>query len=239
MKYVLTMAVLCLFLTSLQLPGKRGYVNDFTKTFTEQEVSYLEDQLRSFEAQEGVQLVIVVVETTEGKPVDRAAQELASEWQIGHRGRDSGILLYIAKKEASSYIDLGYALDQNITDEQAEAICKNKIDPLLKKGKVAQAVTAGVNAIFADFGRTFGQTGVLSTGSFFGMTALIFFLLSIPVLFFIAKFAASKHIWVSPTLGFLIGLTQGIGLAVALACMGGIMVMICYILKTYAPPKGR
>lgn len=239
MKYLFILAALCLLLTSLKISGDHGYVNDFTKSLDERELSYLNQQLKSFEAQEGVQLVIAVVESLEGKTLSLAAEELAADWQVGNRGRDSGILLYIAKKEAVSFIVLGYALDQNITDDKADQICKTKIDPLLKKGKVADAVMAGVGAILSNFEIAFGKAGVVSVGSFLEMTSLIYFLISIPLLFLVAKFAASKYIWVSPTLGFLVGLTQGIGLAVALGCMGALMVMICYIVRTYAPPKGR
>lgn len=183
MKYLLALGALCLLLTSLQLSGSRGFVNDFTKSLTDPEISYLDEQLRSFQAQQGVQLVIAVVDTLAGKPVGQAAEELASDWQVGNRGRESGILLYIAKKEAESFIVLGYALDQNITDEQADQICKTKIDPLLKRGKVADAVMAGVGAILADFETAFGKSGVVSAGSFLEMTSLIVFLVSIPVLF--------------------------------------------------------
>lgn len=221
------------------MAAKKGYVNDYTKSLTDSEVTFLEDQLRAFEAQEGVQVVVAVVESTDGKTIEYAAQSLASEWLVGHRGRDSGILFYLAMKEASSFIDLGYALDQSINDEKAQTICKTKVDPLLKRGKVAQAVNAGVSDIFTAFGKVYGRSGLVSADSFFGMTSLIYFLLSIPVLFFIAKFAESKYMWVSPSLGFLVGLTQGIGLAVALACMGAMMVMICYIIKTYVKPRGQ
>ncbi|MBS0637971.1 MAG: hypothetical protein JSS12_10700, partial [Verrucomicrobia bacterium] len=50
--------------------------------------------------------------------------------------------------------------------------------------------------------------------------------------------SASNQIWISPALGFLMGLTQSLGLAVALGCMGGLMVLICYLIRTYLPPRG-
>ena len=156
---------------------------------------------------------------------------------MGPQGRDSGILLLAAKQESKSYVDLGYGMEMNITEEMARAISAQVIDPLLAKGKVYKAVEAGVSKIFADFGKGLGSSGAVNIGSFFDMTSLILFLLAIPLLYFTARFAASKHIWVSPTLGFLTGLTQSLGLAVTLGCMGGLMVLICYLIKTYLPPR--
>jgi len=184
-----------------------------------------------------VQIIVIVLPALEGKTIEDTSNLIASQWQVGPRGRDSGILLLVAKKEGKGYIDLGYGMEANINDEMANAISTKVMNPLLAKGKIYQALEAGISKIFNDFGKTIGAKGPVNIGSFWDMTSLLVFLLAIPLLYFIAKFASSKHIWVSPTLGFLTGLTQSLGLAVALACMGGLMVLICYLVKTYLPPR--
>jgi uncharacterized membrane protein YgcG len=237
MKHALSLWLFLWLLVSLQLPTEKGYINDLTNTLSEQQIAYLDRQLRSFEVQEGVQLIVIVVDSLEGKSIGDLAQQIAGEWQIGHKGRDSGILLLVAKKEGEAFIDLGYALDQNITDVKAQEIVNTYINPLLKKGKLEKALEVGLTQLFLAFGRSMGQGGVVSVGSFWDMTGLIIFLGSIPMLFIIAKFAASKYIWVSPTVGFIVGYTQSIGLAVVLGCMGALMVLICYLIRTFAPPR--
>lgn len=237
MKFALSLVLSCWLFMSLQIPTNKGYINDLTGTINQQEAAFLDEQLRAFEVQEGVQIVVIVVPSLEGQTLENTSMQIASEWQVGPRGRDSGILMLIAKKEGKSYVDLGYGLEANITDEMARTISTTAIDPLLSKGRVYKAIEVGISKIFADFGKTIGASGPVNIGGFWGMTSLLIFLAAIPMLYFITRFAASKHVWVSPTLGFLMGLTQNLGLAVALACMGGIMVLICYLLRTYAPPK--
>jgi len=234
MKQALSLFLIVWLLVSLQFPQETGYVNDLTHTLSEEQISYLNQQLKSLETQEGVQLVVVVVESLEGKGVQDQALQIAGEWQVGHKGRGSGILLLIAKKEGVASIDLGYALEQNITDDRAQQIINTTIDPLLKKGKLDDAIQEGLSAIFLQFGKGMSPGGAIAVGSFWDMTGLILFLGSIPMLFLIARFAASKYIWVSPTIGFFVGLSQSIGLAVVLACMGALMVLICYLIKTFA-----
>ncbi len=227
----------CWILMSLQLPLSKGYINDMTSTLSQAQTSFLDQQLRAFEAMEGVQIIAIVIPSLEGKSIEDTSNQIASEWQVGPRGRDSGILVLIAKKEGKSSIDLGYGMEANITDEMANAISSKVMDPLLARGKVYKALEAGIGKIFNDFGKGIGDKGPVNVGSFWDMTSLLIFLLAIPLLYFIARFAASEHMWVSPTLGFLTGLTQSLGLAVALGCLGGLMVLICYVVKTYIPPR--
>ncbi len=224
---------------SLQLPLSKGYINDLTNTLTQPETQFLDGQLRAFEAMEGVQIIVIVVPSLEGKSIDDTSNMIASQWQVGPRGRDSGILVLVAKKEAKSTIDLGYGMEANINDDMANAISAKIMDPLLARGKIYKALEAGIGKIFNDFGKGIGDKGPVNVGSFWDMTSLLIFLLAIPLLYFIARFAASEHMWISPTLGFLTGLTQSLGLAVALGCLGGLMVLICYIIKNYIPPRTR
>ncbi|MCE5294178.1 MAG: TPM domain-containing protein [Chlamydiales bacterium] len=237
MKFALSLVLSCFLLLSLQIPESKNYVNDLTNTLTSQESVFLDQQLRSFEAMEGVQVVVIVVPTLEGQSIELTSQKIASQWQVGPKGHDSGILMLIAKQEGLSYIDLGYGMETNITDDMARQISTDIMNPILAKGRVYKGIIAGIEKIFADFGSTIGVGGAQSVGSFWDMTALIIFLVAIPILYFIARFADSKHIWISPALGFILGLTQSIGLAVALAALGGLMVLICYLLRTYVPPR--
>ena len=237
MKFALTLVLSCWLLVSLQIPTNKGYINDLTNTVTQEQSVFLDQQLRTFEAMEGVQIIVIILPSLEGQSLETTSQRIASEWQVGPRGHDSGILLLIAKQEGKAYIDLGYGMDANINEEIALKISTQIMDPLLGKGKVYKALEAGIGNIFADFGKTIGNAGALNVGSFWNMTSLIIFLAAIPLLYGIARFAASKQIWISPTLGFLLGLTQSISLAVVLGCMGGLMVLICYLIKAYIPPK--
>lgn len=237
MKFAVAVLLSCWLFMSVQIPTNKGYINDLTNTITEQEALFLDQQLRIFEAMEGVQIIVLVLPSLEGQSIEIASQQVASQWQIGPSGRDSGILMLVAKNEALSYIDLGYGMDTNINDEMAQKISTDIMNPLLKRGRIYRAVEGGIGQIFAHFGKTIGASGPVNVGSFLDMTSLIIFLAAIPLLYFTARSAASKHIWISPTLGFLTGLTQSLGLAVALGCMGGLMVLICFLIKSYLPPK--
>lgn len=238
MKSALAILLSCLLLVSLQIPESKSYVNDLTSTITQEQSLFLDQQLRTFEAMEGVQIVVIVIPTLEGHAIETTSQQIAAQWQVGPKGHDSGILMLVAKQEGKSYIDLGYGMETNINDEMARKISLEIMDPLLARGKVYKALESGIGQIFQDFGKTIGDSGAVSVGSFWDMTALIIFLIAIPVLYAIARFSASNQIWISPTLGFLMGLTQSIGLAVALGCLGGLMVLICYLIRTYLPPRG-
>src|SRR5574338_1483906 len=227
MKFALILSLFFLLATS-------PYVTDSTKMVTAPTKTLLEKQLKSLEAQEGVRAVVVIVPSLEGQAIQEVSQSYFNRLQVGRMNRDSGILLIIAPKEHESFIDLGYGLEDYINQQKAEAICHDVINPILRKGSVDQAVKEGVQAIFQAMGKSFGEEGAEGTRSIYTTTHLVMFLLSMPLLYLIARTAPSRFFFLSPLIGFVTGITQSIVLAIVLAFLGAVMVLICYMLKKYA-----
>src|SRR5260221_14750266 len=108
-------ALACSFFMLLQThtsqeASRSSYVQDLSHSLQPKTKALLEKQLASLEEQEGVQLVVVVVPTLEGKSIEEVSAQFFNRLQPGHLGRDSGILLLIAPKELNSYVELGYGL---------------------------------------------------------------------------------------------------------------------------------
>ena len=224
------MQQLLLFILALY-PLRQGYVNDFSHTLQPDTSRFLEKQLAAFQRDEGVPLVIVVVPGLGGKPISDVSQEYFANWQIGHVSRDSGILLLLAPKEAQSYIDLGYGLEDSINEKLAKEISEKVVNPLLAKGAVDQAAIEAARAIFMAFQYTLGGS---PSSSFFSNRVLLIFLGSIPLLYLVARFAATRFFFLSPIIGFALGCSQSFGLGVVLGALGLVMVFLSYIIKTHA-----
>jgi uncharacterized protein len=218
-----------------QIPGfsEKKYVNDATHSLSSEEISSLEEKLRKLdqEQEEGVQLVVVVIPTLEGKNIENTAQVFMTRWQIGSKERDSGCLLLIAVQDKSSYIELGYGLAGRIDEKTASDISQNVINPYLEKGQVATAVQNGVKAIFSAIGVDFNASGTYKTTGWWEKTSLLFCFINVVLLFLLARFSSSRYWWLSPIIGFAIGITQSFGFAVVMSVFAGVMVLICIILR--------
>ena len=119
---------------------QKGYVNDYTNSLDAKTVSFLDKQLQSLEKEDDIVLVVAVVQTLQGKPIQDVAQDFFTRWQIGHKSRDSGILLVISLDEKEAFIELGYGIPEPITEVDAVRISQEVIRPLLQEKKIEFAV---------------------------------------------------------------------------------------------------
>jgi len=213
---------------------QKGYVNDFTNQMQKKSVQFLDMQLRSLEKEDDIVCIVVVVDALQNTSIEDLSQEFFVRWQIGHQSRDSGILLLVSLKEQKSFIDLGYGIPNALDAEKAREICQTIINPKIEKS-IDNAVLSGVEQIFDLLGKAFGSVGVKTTRSAYTTMYMLVFLLSIPLLYLLARFAPTRFFFLSPVIGFCTGLTQSLGLAIVLAALGAVMVVICYMLKHFLP----
>jgi uncharacterized membrane protein YgcG len=214
---------------------QKGYVNDYAHALDPKTVAFLDTQLSSLQKADDISFIVVVVASLENRSIEDVAQDFFARWQIGHLSRDSGILLLIAVDEQKAFIELGYGIPEPITDSDARRITHEILQPLLQQNKINQAVAFGVQHVFETLGKSFGKDGVKTVRTVYTTQYVVVFLVSLILLYLTARFAPSKYFFLSPTIGFFAGLTQSIGLAIALAFLGALMVLICYMLKTFLP----
>lgn len=210
--------------------SEKKYVNDATHSLSSEEVSLLDEKLRLLDQDEGIQLIVVVSPTLGSSTIEDTAQLFMTHWQIGNRERDSGCLLLIAAQEKTSYIELGYGLAGRMDEKIASEICQNDINPLLEKGQVALAVQKGVKAIFLTMGVDFSGKGPHES-EWWGKASLVFCFINVFLLFLLARFASSRYWWLSPIIGFAIGITQSFGFAIIMSIFATVMVLLCIIVR--------
>jgi uncharacterized protein len=72
---------------------------------------------------------------------------VAEAWRLGQKGRDNGVLLFIAMRERQVRIEVGYGLEATLTDARSRRIIENEIVPNFRNQQYYQGVEAGVEAI--------------------------------------------------------------------------------------------
>ena len=97
----LFMAVLLLSLAPLALGGEAfptlvGRVNDYAKVLSAAEAKSLESKLAQHEATSSDQIVILTVDTLNGRPIEDYAEKLFKTWKLGQKGKDNGVLVVLA-----------------------------------------------------------------------------------------------------------------------------------------------
>ena len=98
------------------------------------------------------QVAVAVVRTTGDAALEDYSIDLARDWGIGERDKDNGVLLLIAYRDRKLRIEVGSGLEGTLTDIESGRIIRQRIAPLMRDGKVGEAVIQGTDAIRKDLG---------------------------------------------------------------------------------------
>ena len=82
----------------------------------------IEEKLRAHHEATGVQMAVLIVESTGGYSIDGFSMRVAEKWEGGSAERDDGVLLTLAVGHRANRLELGYGLEALISDAQAGQI---------------------------------------------------------------------------------------------------------------------
>lgn len=128
-------------------PRLNKYVTDETGTLTNSEVDFLGGKLKRFRDSTSTQIVVYMISTLDGEPIEQVANEIAAKNKIGRKGSDNGILLLIAKKDHKMRIEVGYGLEGVMTDALSSEIIRKEISPYFKNDKYYEGINNGIEAM--------------------------------------------------------------------------------------------
>ncbi|MGO8914591.1 MAG: TPM domain-containing protein [Stellaceae bacterium] len=109
-------------------------------------------QLAQHEQQTRQQVVVVTLTSLQGDTIEDYGYRLGRFWGIGEKGRDTGALLIVAPNEHKVRIEVGYGLEDRLTDAISRGIIEQAILPALRRGDVDGGVRDGVAAMLAALG---------------------------------------------------------------------------------------
>jgi uncharacterized protein len=137
------------FPDEMPVPALSHYANDLTGTLTPEELDTLEARLAGFDKSTSTQIVVLMVNSTDDTPLEEASLKVAEKNAIGRKGKDNGVLLFIAKTDRKVRIEVGYGLEGALPDITSGIIIRKEIIPHFRDNDYAGGIEAGVVAILA------------------------------------------------------------------------------------------
>jgi uncharacterized protein len=125
----------------------KKYLVDETHTLTSDQNNAILKKLVDFEKQTSNQVVIYIIESLNGEPIETVSYKIAEANKIGKKDRNNGVLLLIAMKDRKMRIEVGYGLEGVLTDAVSSSIIRNEISPSFKNGNYYEGVSKGLDAI--------------------------------------------------------------------------------------------
>jgi uncharacterized protein len=132
---------------ALEVPPLVGRVNDGANVLSAQMRSQLEAQLESYERSTGHQLAVLTIPSLEGEPIEDYTIRVVESWQLGKKGKDDGVLLFVAVGDRKIRIEVGYGLEGDLPDALVGRIIREVMAPAFRQGDLGFGITRAVSAI--------------------------------------------------------------------------------------------
>lgn len=141
----------------------RGYLNDFAQVVNPNTAAQIEALGRELEDKTGAQLAVVTIKSLGDEDDFDYAHRLFEKWGIGKKGKDNGVLLFLALGERRRVrIVTGYGLEGIMPDITAGRILDAYVIPKLRQRDYSSGLLAGTQAIA---GLIAADAGVEITGA--------------------------------------------------------------------------
>lgn len=141
-------------------PRPSTYVFDPGQFLPATRANQLNLQLAEFERKTSDQVVVAIFpDLPEGESLEDFTQRTAEAWQVGQKGRDNGVILFIFVQPHKVRIEVGYGLEGVLPDITAHRIITEDIIPAFKAGNFKAGVTWGVHSILAAIQGEYKGTG--------------------------------------------------------------------------------
>ncbi|ODS56198.1 MAG: hypothetical protein ABS36_07250 [Acidobacteria bacterium SCN 69-37] len=130
------------------LPRLTAPVNDLAGIIDPRSAAEMDARIRALQAASGDTVVVATVDSfAPYASLEEYAPRLFEQSGIGDRARDRGLLIVMAAQERRVRIEVGYGLEEIVTDGFAGDVIRTEMLPALRSGEVGPGLLAGVTAV--------------------------------------------------------------------------------------------
>ena len=197
------------FVFAYTSPGKpTGFVNDFANILNANDKAELENILSNYQKQSTNEISVVTISSLGDETIDTYAYKLFQEWGIGKKGNDNGLLMIFSMNDRKMRIEVGYGLEQYITDAKASSIIRNILTPAFKSGDYYGGIKTAVSDVIRIMN---GEVNVVpeDNNSDSKPHENIFFWIIFIFIWLASILGRSKSWWLGGVLGGIAGIVIG------------------------------
>jgi uncharacterized protein len=129
---------------TLDIPALTNRVMDEAGILSGSEKSDLTDYLESLDNTTGIQIAVLTIPSLENEDLEGYSVRVAQAWRLGKKDKDNGALLLVAMNEHKVRIEVGYGLEDKLTDAKCGLIIRNVITPEFRSGNYGEGILKGV-----------------------------------------------------------------------------------------------
>ena len=129
-------------------PKPQGYVNDFANIINARDESQIRSMSEAVERATSIEIAVVTVSSMSPYgSIEEFSIALASDWEIGKKGEDNGILLIVALQERKTRIEVGYGLEGIFPDGLVGRIMDTSMVPYFRENDFSTGFAKAVEGV--------------------------------------------------------------------------------------------
>lgn len=134
---------------AFEAPFLSGRVHDEAGIIPGEVRARLEQTLADFERRSTHQVVVLTVESLQGLSIEDYSLKVAEAWKLGQAGKNNGVLFTVAPNDRQMRLEVGYGIEETLTDSRCGRILDNLVRPAFRAGDFGAGIEAGVGAVIA------------------------------------------------------------------------------------------
>lgn len=163
-------------------PKEQTGIYDYIDLLPDSREKALEQKLLRYSDSTSTQIVIAIINSTEGENINYLGAQWGQKWGIGQTGKDNGILVLLAKGDRRVAINTGYGVEGALTDAMSRRIIESVIIPEFKRDDYYGGLDKGSDAIFSVLNGEFKEERTFDDGSGFSFRVLLPFIIFFVIL---------------------------------------------------------
>jgi uncharacterized protein len=128
-------------------PKPTNYITDEVSILTSEEISNLNQKLKTFEDSTSNQIFIYIASSLNEKDLTSYTQDIFHAWEIGQKELNNGVLITIFIDDHKFRIHTGYGMEGVLPDITTKHIQDDFMKPLFKEGKYYDGINNGVDQL--------------------------------------------------------------------------------------------
>lgn len=129
------------------VPQPAGWVNDFANIIDKGDADKLSSLIEKVEQKTTMEIAVVTVNSIAPYDEKEYARILFDNWKPGKKGKDNGVLVFLAVKERRWRIETGYGVEGILPDALCGEIGRSYMVSYFKEGKYGEGLYQGICAI--------------------------------------------------------------------------------------------
>lgn len=198
---------------------------DQTNTLSDEQKLVLAQKIAKERTETGNQIAILMIKSLEDESLEDYSLQVARQWGIGQKDRDSGVLMLIAKDDRVLRIEVGRGLEGPLPDITSGRIIRDRIAPEFRNNNYYAGINAGLDGIIlAIHGEADPKLSSDSQALSSTPWEFVFFLLLFVPVWLGSVLARTKSWWAGGVIGGIVGVV--IGFIFGFAYVGIVSILI-------------